>query len=208
MLEKLRATAEVLKGTLEGHLFKEHHIRFSDNLINETLKANLGKISVATGNDFRRLEIQSCPDYVTISGRATRKLVAADFSLRVLLLDPVWGNDHQLRFEVLDTSLEIDKTGVRGILAALGATIFGIVTGESVFNARLRGMSDDEGAVVFSLDGLNEGLDHAIKYLELKQIIPGDGDITVIAQVRKEDLKGISKGLLARIGQGMGSTFF
>lgn len=196
LMDKARVVAEKAK-IAEGLLAKalgEHQIKVSDTLINGTILLSLDKISAATGKDFKKLEVQSAPDGVTITGRVANKGVRADFVLKVLPLVPVWEEkDHRLRFKILDKSMAIDKSDIYGAIAALGLSIFEILTGKDVFGEKLGEMADEEGAVVLALDGLNERLDGAMRFLELRGIVAGEEGVAVTAKVGAGHVTGTRK---------------
>ncbi|MBE0595842.1 MAG: hypothetical protein IH614_01080 [Desulfuromonadales bacterium] len=194
MLKNIRARAA---GALSDQLFKVIPITIPVAIINDSICANLERINATTGNTFQSLKIQSCLDFLTIHGKVLHGSVFADFSIKVIPLEPVWeANSHQLLFKILDSSLEIEKSGIRGALAALGKVIFESITGMDIFSQKLRDFSDEQGNVVLVLDFLNGKASQTLKYLELKQIKPGNEKITLSVQVIKRDIAEIPSEII------------
>jgi hypothetical protein len=201
MLKGLIGSLTTKKKMLKDALFKERRICLPDALLNEALLLNLKKISEAAGIKFDQIELESSTQFLTLKGRATEKGISANFSLNVRPFEITWDqNHHAVRFEILNQVCEIDRSDILGILASLTLALWGVITGENFFNAKLRSICDDQGVATIFLDGLHEKLDQAVKYIDLKKIEPGDGFVVATLGLQTDSLSYISTALLKKCG--------
>ena len=160
----------------------------TDTMINLILEKNLDRLSETVGAVFKSVEIKSMPDGITIWGRVIKSDVAADFSIKVVPLEPIWlENNHQVWVTVTENSLVIDKGDVRGLLASLWNSILSSITGEDLLNTNLRCLADENGVISFGLDGLDKRMDGAMGVLDLKRISPTEGKIIVTGSLNMKN---------------------
>lgn len=193
LAEKIRDKGKALK---EG-LFKDRQFQLPDALVNEVLKRNLDKISASAGVEFRGMVLVSGREFFTLEGSIAHRGIAATVSIRVLPSEITWHtNTHVIRFEILEKSCAIQKAGLRGMLAALVMTVVKTLTGKDFFDTKLASLGDGDGSMAFSLDGVSQELDLALRVLHLKKIEPGNGGIMVTGAVGTGGTKNICESFL------------
>jgi len=188
LADKISGIRKAMKG-VGGNFLGEKCFPVTDRIVNFILEKNLGRLSETVGAEFRSVQIKSAPDGVNVAGKVTKKDVGADFFLKVLPLPPIWlRDDHQVRFTVIEKSLNIDRKNVRGILASLGNSILGAVTDNNLLELQLHRFSDKNGIITFGLDGLDKQMDRAMSVLRLTSIRPVEGRILVMGRLSLEDM--------------------
>lgn len=186
MLEKLREVKINAVDKIQETIYKERCILLPDKVINLILEKKLDTISKMAGAQISELKLTSNSEDLTLNGKATAKGVDAMFSLRVEPLLPIWTSDnHKVSFKVVENNLNIDKSKILGLLASVALAMVGILTGEDYFTSKIRGMSGEQGSIDIPLDNLDTRLDQVVKSLDLKRIVPRDGKVEIIFNLKE-----------------------
>lgn len=185
MFDKLKKFKQVAENVVQENLYKERCLPIPDQAINFLIEKNLNKVSEMSGYEIKELKLISNSEHLTLKGKTIAKGVDAKFSIKIKPLLPIWTSvNHKVRFRVLEKSLEIDRSRIWGLLASVALAMFGTITGEDYFSRKIRGISDEHDAIEIPLDNLDTRLDQVIKTMDLKKIVPCEGKVEAIVQLR------------------------
>ncbi|NLC70905.1 MAG: hypothetical protein GX751_06040 [Desulfuromonadaceae bacterium] len=188
----LREKAKVCKEALArigDKVLEAKNFPVRDDLINKILEKNLSRLGKTAGAELKQLAIKSFYGGVNVSGKVFNRGVTVNFAVKAVALEPAWEEGrHRVRFKVEEKTMVIDKSDIRGVFASLGNRFFSIVTGQDFLEMKLRQLSDKNGVVEFSLDGLDSWLDTALKFLELTKIAPEEGRVVVTGKFNAKNI--------------------